>query len=306
MLTVAALLAAGWWGRIALPQLDASAVALLAAAGGFVAWQGLSVLWSITPRPVVGDLRQGARAPRLSRARVALRALASLDSRSARGVARCGARLGARRQGDPRILPRRRAGGPASEPRSLLERARPAEAILPFHSGSGFGTRRRSWAAPGALLVYGATATNTAGLVADRASWRVSSQSGSGSCSPTGGSRERCSGSRVPSPRRRWPAGRSRGPRWSTTARLTPTASATAPRSACWRSSAQLSWSSPLPGARVAELRRRRRWGGLSSSAWPALRPSASSRSSSPSATRPRGPGISSPARRRRARTRDA
>lgn len=49
VLVAAGLLALGWWGALVLPRLDLSAVVLLALAGAFVAWHGLSVLWSIAP-----------------------------------------------------------------------------------------------------------------------------------------------------------------------------------------------------------------------------------------------------------------
>jgi tetratricopeptide (TPR) repeat protein len=46
---LAAWLVFGFAGRVPLPRLGWPEVALLAAVGGFVAWQGLSVLWSIAP-----------------------------------------------------------------------------------------------------------------------------------------------------------------------------------------------------------------------------------------------------------------
>ena len=158
VLTVAALLAAGWWGRLALPQLDASAVALLAAAGGFVAWQGLSVLWSIAPDRSWETFDKEL-------VLLAFLVLGLLSARSPRWVAVLLAALLAAAlvwalagKAIPALFP---DGGRAARLRSPVGYwnglALLADLALPL--GLWLGTRRRSWAAPGALLVYGATAT---------------------------------------------------------------------------------------------------------------------------------------------------
>ena len=257
-------------------------------------------------RPLVGHVRQGRRPRRVPRARAARRprpARVQAGGAAAGRPARRCARVGAPRQGDSRPLPGRRARGPAAKPGRLLERARAARRPVaatrplarhapPRGDGRGRGAAR--------LCRDG---DDPARGLPDRC-WPRSSRSRSGSFSPIGASRPRCSGSRARCPARRWRAGRSRGLRSSTTARRTPTASATGRSSPCSRSSGRLSSPRRSAGRRGASYGAAIRSGGRSRSPRPRVPRPDSWRWSSPSATRSRGAGTASRARRRPAPSR--
>ena len=158
---LAGMLAAGWLGRVELPRPGRSAVALLALAGGFVAWQGLSVLWSIAPDRSWDTFAKG----------LVLLAFLALGLLAARGPEACrsaglllAALLGAvlvwalLGKAIPSLFPDGERAARLRNPvgywngLGLL-----ADLVLPL--ALWVGTRRRAWAPAGALLVYLATTT---------------------------------------------------------------------------------------------------------------------------------------------------
>jgi hypothetical protein len=158
---LAGLLAVGWLGRLELPRPGRSAVMLLALAGGFVAWQGLSVLWSIAPDRSWDTFDKG----------IVLLAFLGLGLLASRGPEACrsaalllAALLGAvlvwalLGKAIPALFPdgtrAPRLRNPVGYWNGL---ALLADLALPL--ALWLGTRRRAWAPAGALLVYLATAT---------------------------------------------------------------------------------------------------------------------------------------------------
>ena len=158
---LAGLLAAGWLGRLELPRPGRSAVALLALAGGFVAWEGLSVLWSIAPDRSWDAFDKG----------LVLLAFLGLGLLAARGPEACrsfslllAALLGAvlvwalLGKAIPGLFPDGERAARLRNPigywngLGLL-----ADLALPL--ALWLGTRRRALAPLGALLVYVATVT---------------------------------------------------------------------------------------------------------------------------------------------------
>ena len=158
---LAGLLAAGSLGRVEVPLPGRSAIALLAFACGFVAWRGLSVLWSIAPDRSWDAFNKG----------LVLLAFLGLGFLAARGPGACrsaalllAALLGA-------VLVWALAGKaiPALFPDG--ERAARLRNPVGYWNGLGLladlalplalwlGTRRRAWAPAGAVLVYLATVT---------------------------------------------------------------------------------------------------------------------------------------------------
>ena len=157
-----AWLVLGSLGRADLPRLDRWAVALLATTGGFVAWQGLSLLWSIAPGRswdtfdkgvvLVAFLGLGLLAGRGPRAcRPAALLLAGLLA-----AALVWALLG---KAIPGLFPDGERAARLRNPVGYWNGlALLADLSLPL--ALWLGTRRRgAMAAAGALLVYAATAT---------------------------------------------------------------------------------------------------------------------------------------------------
>jgi len=158
---LAGLLAAGWLGRLELPRPGQSGLALLALAGGFVAWQGLSVLWSIAPDRSWDTFDKG----------LVLLAFLGLGLVTARGPEACRsvALMLAALLGGVLVWALLGKAIPALFP----DGARAARVRNPvgYWNGLGLladlalplalwlGTRRRAWAPAGALLVYLATVT---------------------------------------------------------------------------------------------------------------------------------------------------
>ena len=158
---LAGLLAAGWLGRLELPRPGRSAVALLVLAGGFVAWQGLSVLWSIAPDRSWEAFNKG----------LVLVAFLGLGLLAARGPSACrsAALLLAALLAAVLVWALLGKAVPALFPDG--ERAARLRNPVGYWNGLGLladlalplalwlGTRRRAWAPGGAVLVYLATVT---------------------------------------------------------------------------------------------------------------------------------------------------
>ena len=195
----------GALGRADLPRLDRWAVALLATSGGFVAWQGLSVLWSIAPDRSWDTFDKG----------VVLVAFLGLGLLAGRGAARVQAggaaagrparrcaRLGAPRQGDSRPLPGRRARRPGCGTRSATgtgSRCSPTWRCR-SPSGSARAAARADGRGRGAARLRRDGDDPARGLARTGVAGRGRRGRALARARPIGASRPRCSGSRARCP----------------------------------------------------------------------------------------------------------